>query len=134
MNFLAHLSQMGAVKPHHVRSNQPDFADIVTTDNMQRLASLDICFLTGGDNAVWQLNATKKSLDMLKTVFPNGNYDRIVIQGYGHLDCWMGKDAYKDVYPRVEHHIEACDRGRTDDKSTAFRIRIDDNDFVEILR
>lgn len=24
----------------------------------------------------------------------------------GHLDCWMGKSAYRDVYPTVADHID----------------------------
>lgn len=70
-----------------------------------------MCFLSGGDNAVWKPDATKKSFDMFRQMFPNGSYDRVVVQGYGHLDCWMGKDAYRDVYPRVTHHIRSCDKG-----------------------
>jgi hypothetical protein len=32
------------------------------------------------------------------------------VRGYGHLDCWMGKNAFRDVYPRVHHHIKSCER------------------------
>jgi len=110
MNFLAHLSRMGATSPYHVRSDLPDFADLVTPGNFQRLAGLKICFLSGGDNAVWKPNATKKSFDMFKQIFPDGKYNRVVVQGYGHLDCWMGKDAARDVYPRIYHHIRSCER------------------------
>jgi hypothetical protein len=76
---------------------------------MQRLAGLRICFLSGGDNAVWKPNATKKSLDMFRQMCPNGKYDRVVVQGYDHLDCWMGKDASRDVYPRIYRHLRLCE-------------------------
>ena len=100
---------MGAVAPYHIRSDEPEFADLVTLENMQRLAGMKICFLNGSDNAVWKPNATKKSFDTFRQLFPKGRYGRVVVQGYGHLDCWMGKNAFRDVYPRVHHHIKACE-------------------------
>ncbi|KAF2126321.1 FAD/NAD(P)-binding domain-containing protein [Dothidotthia symphoricarpi CBS 119687] len=77
MDFLTHLSKMGVMPSQHLRSNLPEFVDLVTPDNVQRLAGLRVCFLSGGDNAVWQPGATKRSFDMLKKAFPNMNYERI---------------------------------------------------------
>jgi hypothetical protein len=90
---------MGAASLRHVQIDLHEFDDLVIPDNLQRLAGLQICFLNGRDNAGWQPNATKKSLDMFRQVFANGDYE-CVVQGYGHLDCWMGKDAYQHVYPK----------------------------------
>lgn len=129
MNFLTHLSRMGAAPPNHVRTNLPDFVDLVTASNLKKLAGLKICFLSGGENAVWQPNATKKSLDQLQEVFPDGRYERVVVQGYGHLDCWMGKNAFADVYPRVGHHLEQCERSIDDDTT-----RVDDHDYEEVFK
>jgi hypothetical protein len=109
MNFLAHLSRMGAVPPYHIRNDQPEFADLVTSENMQRLAGLNICFMSGSDNAVWKPSATKKSYDAIRQMFPKGSYDRVVVRNYGHLDCWIGKNAFRDVYPKVHHHIKSCE-------------------------
>lgn len=108
MNFLAHLSKMGAASSKHVRTNMPEFIDLVTLANLRRFEGLKICFLSGSQNAVWQPAATKKSFDQFRQIFPNGVYERVVVQGYGHLDCWIGKNAHKDVYPRIAHHIQAC--------------------------
>ena len=33
------------------------------------------------------------------------------MQGYGHLDCWMGREAYKDVYPLVREQADRVCRG-----------------------
>jgi hypothetical protein len=108
-NFISHLSRMGATKPQHLRTNPPAFQDITTPDNMHRMRGIKICFLSGGDNAVWSPHSTKKSYDMFRKTFPGGQYERIVIQGYGHLDCWMGKNAFGDVYPRVLRHLRYCE-------------------------
>ncbi|KAH7345933.1 hypothetical protein BKA66DRAFT_433768 [Pyrenochaeta sp. MPI-SDFR-AT-0127] len=118
MNFLSHLSEMGAMPPHHVRTNQGGFMDLVTPENLQRLEGIKICFLSGGDNAVWSPKSTKQSYDVFRETFPEGDYDRVVVQGYGHLDCWMGKNAFKDVFPRVRHHIELCEAFPTRPKKT----------------
>jgi hypothetical protein len=111
MNFLSHLSGMGATPPHHVRGNQPSFKDLVTPDNLKRLEGMKLSFLSGGDNAVWSPLSTKASYDFMRGVFPQGEYERVVVGGYGHLDCWMGKEAHRDVFPRVRHHLEACGDG-----------------------
>ncbi|KAJ4992841.1 glucose-methanol-choline oxidoreductase [Stagonosporopsis vannaccii] len=110
MNFLSHLSRMGAASSNHIRTNIPEFVDLVTPANMRRFSGLKICFLSGGDNAVWLPAATKKSFDMFRQTFPHGDYERFVLPGYGHLDCWMGKNAHKDVYPRITHHIQSCEQ------------------------
>ena len=69
---------------------------------------------------------------MLKEALLDGVYDRFVVQGYGHLDCWMGKDAWKDVYPRVRHHIEACEQGLAAGECTALEMRVNEDEYVEI--
>jgi hypothetical protein len=109
MNFLSHLSGMGAKLPHHVRSNQPSFADLVTPENLKRLEGLKTSSLSGGDNAVWSPAITKASYDLMREVFPQEEYERVVVEGYGHLNCWMGKHAHRDLFPRVRHHLEACE-------------------------
>ncbi|KAF1937241.1 FAD/NAD(P)-binding domain-containing protein [Clathrospora elynae] len=107
--FVAHLSGMGAMPPHHVRTNKPLFADLVTPENLQRLEGISINFLSGGDNAVWTPQSTNDSYDILRDAFPEGHYRRVFVKGYGHLDCWMGKEAFEDVFPRVRHHVEFCE-------------------------
>jgi hypothetical protein len=38
-------------------------------------------------------------------------YRRRVVPGYGHLDCWMGRHAWKDVYPFVREEVDRVCRG-----------------------
>jgi len=39
-------------------------------------------------------------------------YERVEVPGYGHLDCWMGRRAYMDVYPMVRERVDRVVRGR----------------------
>jgi hypothetical protein len=107
-HFLEHLSGMGAASPYHLRTNFPEFEDLATPENLQRLQGIKIAFLYGDENAVWSSRATKASYDTLRAAFPLVEYERIIVQGYGHLDCWMGKKAYADVWPRVARHVRLC--------------------------
>lgn len=108
-SFIKHLSGMGAQSPATVRSNFPDFEDLVTPRNLERLRGLKVLFLYGEDNAVWSAGATKRSFDVLREIIPEGEYERCVVRGYGHLDSWMGKDAVRDVWPGVGRHVGMCE-------------------------
>ncbi len=33
------------------------------------------------------------------------------MKGYGHLDCWMGRESFKDVYPVVREEVDRVCRG-----------------------
>jgi hypothetical protein len=41
---------------------------------------------------------------MFREGFPEGRYERVVVEGYVHLDPWMGIRSRWDVYPRVAAH------------------------------
>ena len=36
----------------------------------------------------------------------NKNYNRVVIENYGHNDCMYGKNADVDVFPHILNHLE----------------------------
>lgn len=40
-------------------------------------------------------------------------YRRRVVPEYGHLDCWMGRNAWRDVYPFVREEIDRVVRGES---------------------
>ncbi|KAH7413773.1 hypothetical protein DE146DRAFT_707398 [Phaeosphaeria sp. MPI-PUGE-AT-0046c] len=114
-HFLRHLSSMGAIAPYHVHSNYPDFADLVTSENLLKLEHIKMAFLYGAENVVWSSQATKTSYDTLRAVFPDGQYERIIVEGYGHMDGWIGKTACRDVWPRVRRHVGVCEETIQDD-------------------
>jgi hypothetical protein len=101
-----------------VTSNGPLYKDLTTPANFRRLRNIPISLFSGSDNQVLTPEATDKTYTLLRDTFGgelNGGleamYDRWVVQGYGHLDCWMGRKAYKDVYPRVRENVDRVVRG-----------------------
>lgn len=81
---------------------------LVTDANLDRLRGLKILFLSGSENVVYSPETTDQSFTTLTDHFQQAGYEREVLQGYGHLDCWMSEDAVNDVYPRVSEHIFNC--------------------------
>lgn len=55
--------------------------------------------------------ATTKTYEILTDTFRSEGYGRREVPGYGHLDCWMGREAYKDVYPMVREQVDRVCRG-----------------------
>jgi hypothetical protein len=100
MRNLRQLMYMGS--HGHVVNNK--FESLVTEENLQRLKGIPIFFIHGEKNTCYAPESTMMSFDSLRQHFGGDNYERLVFGGYGHLDCWMGKGSYMDVYPKVEQH------------------------------
>ena len=101
---------MGSMSPHHSRGNKPLLEDLVAKPgNLDRLQGLKIQFLSGGANVVFDPWSTSESYDMFREKFGTDDYERVVVDGYGHLDTWMGRNSCEDVYPRVRGHLESCE-------------------------
>ena len=104
MVSLAHLMAMG--RSGHVMTNTSVSENLVTPFNMSRLRGIPIFFFSGSENTVYDPQSTDVSYTMLRDAFGAEWYERVVFEGKGHLDCWMGKDAIRDVYPRVRKHVD----------------------------
>lgn len=102
MRALAHLVEMG--KKGYVMNNS--FETLITDTNLARLKDIPIFLFSGSENVVFSPESTTSSYFKLSSFFANGKYDRVEFAGRGHLDCWMGEDATRDVYPAVKTHIE----------------------------
>lgn len=114
MPSLAHLMSMG--RAGHVMTNPPSI-NLVTPFNMSRLRGIPIFFFSGSENTVYDPQSTDVSYTMLRDAFGADGYERVVFQGRGHLDCWMGKDAVRDVYPRVRKHVDRVMKVRVNETS-----------------
>jgi hypothetical protein len=79
---------------------------LLTFQNIERLRDIPIHFIHGCENAVYSPVSTSKDYDLLiGTMGHEGSmYKRSIFPDKGHLDCWMGRSSYKDVYCLVEAH------------------------------
>lgn len=95
--------------------NVSSASNLITSANLQRLRNLPIYFFTGSENGVFLPEATDISYTTLRNTFNEGQYERDVIDGFGHSDCWMGEKAAEAVWPRVRAHMKkvASARGVT---------------------
>jgi hypothetical protein len=86
-----------------------DEQTLLTPENIKRLHDIPILFIHGEKNTCYSPESTMKCYDLLRRKFTGDSslYERVVFENRGHLDCWMGKDSYLDVYPQVEEHAKA---------------------------
>lgn len=100
MNNLQNLMFMGS-NGFIVDNNKKS---LVTPENLDRLRNIPILFIHGGENTVYTPESTEKDYDLLREKFGSEQYERVLFQERGHLDCWMGKTSFRDIYPAVETH------------------------------
>lgn len=103
------LMQMGA--GGHVTTNYPIAQRLTTPANIKRLKGIPIFLFSGGDNHVLAPECTLTSYEMLRDAMGGEGYERVVIPGYGHLDCWMGTRAERDVFPLIAERVGRVCRG-----------------------
>ena len=84
--------------------------NLITPANLQRLRNLPIYFFTGSQNGVFSPESTDISYTNLRNAWDEGQYERDVIDGFGHSDCWMGEKAAEAVWPRVRAHMKKVSR------------------------
>ncbi|KAF7926366.1 uncharacterized protein EAE98_006661 [Botrytis deweyae] len=114
MTCLHLLMKMGTIG--HVTGNAPLFHPLTSSKNIRRLKGIPFFLFSGSDNKVLNPESTTKTLEILRDENGGGTefemYERTEIRGYGHLDCWMGREAYRDVYPEVRERVDRVCRGR----------------------
>ncbi|KAL7928992.1 hypothetical protein V8C35DRAFT_316705 [Trichoderma chlorosporum] len=119
MNSLALLKRMGS--RGYVSSNAPEYKEFNEQEHLERLRGIPIMLFVGNDSDVLSPRATEKTYERLIDTFgisaglPGGGiqYRRRVVPGYGHLDCWMGRNAWRDVYPFVREEVDRVVRGES---------------------
>jgi cholesterol oxidase len=75
--------------------------------NLERLA-IPITFLHGGDNACFLPAGSRATMEALVAANGPGLYRHTLIPDYGDLDCIIGKNAARDVFPLVLGHLSAA--------------------------
>jgi cholesterol oxidase len=73
--------------------------------NVARLA-MPVAFIHGAINRMFLPSGSQKTYDFLREKNGDRWYTRTVIPGYSHMDCFIGRDAVKDVYPVVMAELD----------------------------
>ncbi len=68
--------------------------------------NMPITLIQGKVNRVFNAENTVKAIDYLKEKNGGADYHHVMIDGYGHNDCIIGKNAVVDVYPHILAHLE----------------------------
>jgi decaprenylphospho-beta-D-ribofuranose 2-oxidase len=72
--------------------------------SLERL-HLPITFIHGGANGTFHERATARTHEALCAANGAAGYRRHVVDGYGHMDCLIGRDAAADVFPLIWRHL-----------------------------
>lgn len=97
MEHLARLCRTG-----HLVSFDGDDIYMPHLDRLQ----LPILFISGEQNACYLPESTQRTYQQLVDRFGPERYSRVVVPGYGHIDCIFGKNAAADVYPAIVAHLD----------------------------
>lgn len=73
--------------------------------HLERLA-IPMAFIHGAENNCFLPESTQLTVKLLSEKNGSNLYSRHVIPNYGHIDCIYGKNAVRDVYPFILHHLE----------------------------
>jgi pimeloyl-ACP methyl ester carboxylesterase len=67
---------------------------------------MPISLITGEHNRMFLPRGIEATHDMLRAANGPELYTRRVMEGYAHLDLWLGRDAERDVYPIALAELE----------------------------
>lgn len=101
---LEHVTRMGKAGQCLTQELRP----LISERNLENLRGLPILLVSGTENEVFNPESTLKDYELLRRKFSAGDgmYRRFMVEGYGHLDPIVGRDAADDVYWRVYGHLQ----------------------------
>jgi cholesterol oxidase len=67
---------------------------------------MPISMITGSRNRMFLPQGLAATHDMLRDANGPELYTRHVVEGYAHLDLWLGRDAERDVFPIALAELE----------------------------
>jgi cholesterol oxidase len=91
-----------AVRAGHVVSAEGDDVYLPATDKLK----LPIAFLHGEHNRLFLPEGSLLTFEHLRQRNGPDYYTRHVIKDYAHMDCFIGKNAARDVYPVVTAELD----------------------------
>ena len=73
--------------------------------HVERL-NFPILFLAGDQNRIFLPETSARTYAWLRAANGTELYERLVLKGYAHLDGFIGRDAARDVYPKILSHLD----------------------------
>jgi cholesterol oxidase len=93
------------MRAEHVLDNQGK--DTYLSQGQASRLALPISFVTGELNRVFDPETVYRTYRWLIGHNGPSYYDHHIFPGYAHMDLFIGRNAYKDIYP---HLLERLDR------------------------
>lgn len=105
---LAALDHLGTIM--HRRLVVDSAGRDVYTRHPERMA-LPILLVQGDRNYIFHPEGSMRTLRWLQSAARDpGQYERLVLPGYAHLDALIGRRAHRDVFPRLAAHLDRFNR------------------------
>ena len=70
------------------------------------MADVKLLLVQGRHNYIFRPPGTLRTLRWLRAHNPNGQYERLVLPGYAHLDAIIGARAATEVYPEIVRFLD----------------------------
>ncbi len=103
MSILDHLALM--IRRERILSADGEDRYLTHLDRM----AIPIAFIHGEENATFLPRSTELTIEELAAANGAGLYERTVVPNHGHMDCLIGTNAARDVYPTILRHLERTD-------------------------
>lgn len=100
LRTLRHISQM--LRDGHACSDDGSYDYLTGAAGL----GIPICFIHGERNRLFLPEGSRLTYDFLRARNDPALYSRHVIPGYSHMDCFVGQDAARDVYPLVTAQLD----------------------------
>jgi cholesterol oxidase len=91
-----------AIRAGHIVTADGDDAYLPETDRLK----VPIAFIHGENNRLFLPDGSRLTYEHLCEANGQDLYTRHVIEGYAHMDCFIGKNASVDVYPLVAAELD----------------------------
>jgi pimeloyl-ACP methyl ester carboxylesterase len=100
MMTMKQISQI--LRDDHAKSDDGEYDYLDGTAGL----GIPIAFIHGEDNRLFLPEGSALTYEFLRAHNDPALYSRHVIPGYAHMDCFIGKDAARDVYPLVTAQLD----------------------------
>jgi cholesterol oxidase len=98
LDALAHIASI-------VRRGEAISADGASYVRPERL-QVPVLFLAGEHNRIFLPSGARRTYSVLRAANPDVPYEFQLLKRYGHLDCMIGRNAHRDVYPFIRAHLD----------------------------